>query len=61
MDELKTIVITAVVGLVVTGFIALLNLWRDSAVMKRDLDALAEIIGTDRAKGRCNKKSKKET
>lgn len=53
--DVKSILITAAVGLLSSGFLTLLIMWRDQALLKKDIDNLAEIIGTDRAKGRCRK------
>jgi len=42
----------AVVVLISGGIIALIQMYRDHAVMKRDIDSIADLIGTKRAKAR---------
>ena len=55
-DLLIGIGVTVIGGLISAGIMALLIMWRDLAVAKRDIDALAEIIGTERAKARKERK-----
>lgn len=42
-------------GLLATGVITLFKMWRDIAVIKRDIDALACLLGTKRAIARRQK------
>lgn len=58
-DEIIKALLAGLAILIAAGIAALFIMWRDNAVMKRDIDALADIIGTDRAKARRPKADKK--
>lgn len=45
IDSVLTALIIAAIG-------SVLKIWKDQAVIRRDIDALADLIGTKRAKAR---------
>ncbi len=49
-EELVKAALSACAILGAGGIAAIFIMWRDQAVMKRDIDGLADIIGTKRAK-----------
>lgn len=54
-DALIQIVIGVLIILIPTALGALFFMWRDIALLKRDVDAVADIVGTERAKARRKK------
>lgn len=55
-EKILEFLTTVLSSLLIAAITALLIMWRDLAIAKRDIDALAEIIGTKRAKCRKNRR-----
>jgi hypothetical protein len=55
VDVFNQVLIATLSILVASAIGSLLFMWRDIAVLKRDVDGLAEVIGTKRSKARCKK------
>ncbi len=55
MDIVADALIATLSILVASAIGALFFMWRDIAVLKRDVDGLASVIGTKRSKARCKK------
>ncbi len=51
-DALLNALLGIVGSLAVAAIIGAIAAWKDIAVLKRDVDALADIVGTQRAKAR---------
>lgn len=59
-DYLISIFVSVTSGLVTSVIVTMFYMWKDQAVMKRDIDALAEHIGTERAKCRVRRQKERD-